>query len=551
MDDVQRLNLYAPECYFQGDTLNGYTAKSAPIFMPNLVGGYMPGRPGKPELHENGHSNTILAALRHGYVVACPGIRGRTSQVGKAPALIADLKAVVRYLRHHRDLIPGNTERIITSGTSAGGALSALAGASGNQPAYQPYLAAIGAADERDDIFAANCYCPIVNLENADPAYEWQFCDETYYRSWSGEGHLDQQQQLLACQLKPLFPAYLNSLGLTDENGQPQMAEYTAWREDCYESGHRPDRVTFTRDIAVDARRRDFSANALYQQVHEAGLGPVIDPTGGLKHLAEGKLHTATENPDLVLRNDGHRILRGARFQAELDLTFDEEHIRCMRRHAQLVGDIAPERARDEVEKILLADFRYPMLKRRFPATESGLRTLHVAGVWEALFPSVVYDEAAVCAFKRLRSSDLSVRLALLCRNAPAEHAEAMMKHLHFPAKVVAKALVCLQAMQPEISLLACAKLGMEALESARDILCALEDETALARMDQTLKRLQGKPLSLKALAVNGADLKPLFEKQGRPLREMSSVLDVLWEAVLNGETENTKEALLDAQQHL
>lgn len=220
-DDVQRLNLYAPECYFQQDALNGYTAKSAPIFMPNLVGGYMPGRPGKPELHENGQPNTILAALRHGYVVACPGIRGRTSQVGKAPALIADLKAVVRYLRHHRDLIPGNTERIITSGTSAGGALSALAGASGNQPAYQPYLAAIGAADGRDDIFAANCYCPIVNLENADPAYEWQFCDETYYRGWAGEGYLDQQQQLLARQLKPLFPAYLNSLGLTDENGQP------------------------------------------------------------------------------------------------------------------------------------------------------------------------------------------------------------------------------------------------------------------------------------------------------------------------------------------
>ena len=148
-------------------------------------------------------------------MVACAGIRGRSSIAGKAPALSVDLKAAVRYLRHHRDLIPGNTERIITSGTSAGGALSALAGASGNQTAYQPCLAAIGAADERDDIFAANCYCPIINLENADPAYEWQFCDEAYYRGWSGEGHLDQQQLQLARQLKSLFPAYLNSLGLT------------------------------------------------------------------------------------------------------------------------------------------------------------------------------------------------------------------------------------------------------------------------------------------------------------------------------------------------
>lgn len=45
----------------------------------------------------------------------------------------------------------------------AGGALSAIAGASGNSKDYEPYLEAIGAAKERDDIFAASCYCPIHN----------------------------------------------------------------------------------------------------------------------------------------------------------------------------------------------------------------------------------------------------------------------------------------------------------------------------------------------------------------------------------------------------
>ena len=64
-------------------------------------------------------------------------------------------------------------EKIITSGTSAGGALSALTGATGNCEDYEPFLKAICAADERDDIFAANCYCPIHNLDNADTAYEW------------------------------------------------------------------------------------------------------------------------------------------------------------------------------------------------------------------------------------------------------------------------------------------------------------------------------------------------------------------------------------------
>ena len=334
-------------------------------------------------------------------------------------------------------------------------------------------------------------------------------------------------------------------LHVTDENGRPQMAEYTAWREDCYESGHRPDRVTFTRDIAVDARRRDFSVNALYQQVHADGLGPVIDPTGGLEHLSAGQMHTVTENPDLVLGNDGHRILRGARFQAELDLTFDENHIASMRRHAHLVGDIAPERIRDEVEKTLMADFRYPTLRRRFPAAESGLKTLHAAGVWETLFAPVAYDEAAVCALKRLTLPSLPVRMALVCRSASIKDAQAMMQRLHFPSKETAQMAACLQAMQPQPSLLAYAKLGMETLLNAQAILRAVEDEPGLARLDEALCALRGKPLSLKELAVNGADLKPLFEKQGRPMKEMSGVLEGLWQDVLEGKAENAKDALL------
>ena len=47
---------------------------------------------------------------------------------------------------------------------------------------YEPYLKEIGAADERDDIFAASCYCPIHNLENSDTAYEWLFCGENEFR---------------------------------------------------------------------------------------------------------------------------------------------------------------------------------------------------------------------------------------------------------------------------------------------------------------------------------------------------------------------------------
>ena len=223
-DDIQRLNLYVPESYYSGASINYYTLHTAPIFLPNTVGGYMPGPADVPEVNGHGEPNTVLRALMHGYVVACAGIRGRSSctdgvYTGKLPALIVDMKAAIRYLRYNADCIPGNTDRMITSGTSAGGALSALTGASGNAAEYQPYLEAIGAADARDDIFAANCYCPIINLENADAAYEWQFCGESSYHGWHNQGQLTPEQNRISCTLKGLFPAYLNRLGLADDTG--------------------------------------------------------------------------------------------------------------------------------------------------------------------------------------------------------------------------------------------------------------------------------------------------------------------------------------------
>ena len=174
-------------------------------------------------------------------------------------------------------------------------------------------------------------------------------------------------------------------LHLTDPDGTRHMAEYTTFREDSYRCGHRPDQVRFTTDIAVDALRRDFSVNALYRQVFPDGLGPVIDPTGGLGHLRRGVLHTVTADPDQVLKDDGLRILRAARFQAELDLEPTDALLESLTRYAPLLRDIARERLREELQKTLLADWRYPQLKRRRPGTESGLRTILHIGAWPEL----------------------------------------------------------------------------------------------------------------------------------------------------------------------
>jgi hypothetical protein len=161
-------------------------------------------------------------ALANGFVVVAPGCRGRDNQrpdgtyYGKAPAAIVDLKAAVRYLRHNRDRIPGDPEHILSSGGSAGGALSSLLAASGNHPDYAPYLEALGAADERDDIFAAIGFSPIVNLEHADGAYEFEMGPIPVAGPAVGPikivpGLVDQE---LSAQLVEEFKAYQNGLGL-------------------------------------------------------------------------------------------------------------------------------------------------------------------------------------------------------------------------------------------------------------------------------------------------------------------------------------------------
>ena len=252
----QRLSLYVPAAYYEGRSVGGYDAQSAPIFFPNSVGGYMPSLPSSPGPGRDGGPNALLVALARGFVVAAPGTRGRTSQdaagryTGKAPAAIVDLKAAVRYLRLNDSWIPGDAKKIVSSGTSAGGALSALLAASGNDPAYEPYLKAMGAADARDDVYAASVYAPITDLDHADMAYEWQFAGVNDFtrRVFEGpppgappdlgdrlegpatlpppapaqaSGTLTAAQVELSRALAAGFPAYLNSLGLTRADGSP------------------------------------------------------------------------------------------------------------------------------------------------------------------------------------------------------------------------------------------------------------------------------------------------------------------------------------------
>ncbi len=279
--DYQSLDVWVPVA-INGKP---YDASNAPVFFVIGVGGYMsarnrgggfpgggpggpggpPGGPGGPEGGpggppgglggpggpggankangggylglggEAGVGDNKALALAYGFVVVQPGCRGRDNEwpdgdprgadgkyYGKAPAAMVDLKAAVRYLRHNRGVMPGDPEKIFSTGGSAGGALSCLLAASGNSDLYAPYLEAIGAADERDDICGSASYSAITDLEHADAAYEWEYGKIPSAGNQGGPmgfipaGLVDQD---LSGQLSDLFLKYQDELALEGMGG--------------------------------------------------------------------------------------------------------------------------------------------------------------------------------------------------------------------------------------------------------------------------------------------------------------------------------------------
>lgn len=175
-------------------------------------------------------------ALADGHVVISLGTRGRGALAadgtwaGKAPAAVVDTKAAIRYLRLNDAVMPGSAERIVVTGTSGGGGLSAIVAASGNSPDYLPYLAEVGAAGIdasgastlRDDVFATIAYCPITDLGHADRAYEWLYGG--YRTDANTDGGLTDVLSAASQTLAAAYPGYLDGLGLTLSDGTPLTA---------------------------------------------------------------------------------------------------------------------------------------------------------------------------------------------------------------------------------------------------------------------------------------------------------------------------------------
>lgn len=243
--DYETLGIYVPGAYLEASA-NGdgtytasvkpdaqvgqFTAATAPYILPVNTPGYNASQ--APTWLADG----IASYTQAGMIYLQSGIRGRDNTtdsqgqevVGGAPWGVTDLKAAIRYVRYNKDLLPGDTDKIVSFGHSGGGAQSAVLGASGDSTLYNPYLEALGAAMKdkegnpiSDAPYGTMAWCPITSLDYADAAYEWnlgQFADS----ETRAEGTFT---QALSQDLAKEYANYLNQLGLKHEGQALTLAE--------------------------------------------------------------------------------------------------------------------------------------------------------------------------------------------------------------------------------------------------------------------------------------------------------------------------------------
>ncbi|GAA3601742.1 CCA tRNA nucleotidyltransferase [Marihabitans asiaticum] len=150
--------------------------------------------------------------------------------------------------------------------------------------------------------------------------------------------------------------------------------EITTYRADEYDRSTRKPVVAFGDTLDGDLVRRDFTVNAMALRLPDLEL---VDPHGGLLDLAAKRLRTPSA-PEVSFADDPLRMMRAARFVAQLGLTPSPEVVTAMTEAADSLQIVSAERVRDELVKLLLADDPVP-----------GLRLLVEVGLAEQMLPEV------------------------------------------------------------------------------------------------------------------------------------------------------------------
>ncbi|MFD5214160.1 CCA tRNA nucleotidyltransferase [Microbacterium sp. NPDC058345] len=195
-----------------------------------------------------------------------------------------------------------------------------------------------------------------------------------------------QPDEILAI-VKPIASAHWDigrAFGTIGARVRGEQVEITTYRADSYDGVTRKPVVEFGDSIDGDLLRRDFTVNAMALRVaapapqSTSAPGPqLIDPTGGVEDLIAGTLRTPID-PAVSFGDDPLRMLRAARFSAQLDFDVDAATFAAIERLRETLSIVSPERVQGELVRLLQTD-----------DPVRGLRVLVDSGLIEEFLPEV------------------------------------------------------------------------------------------------------------------------------------------------------------------
>lgn len=350
--------------------------------------------------------------------------------------------------------------------------------------------------------------------------------------------------------------------------------EYTRFRTEEYEKGnHSPKSVQWVDDLNQDAKRRDFTVNAIYYDIIKKYI---IDPCHGQDDLANKIIRTVV-SPDLTLSRDGLRIVRALRFAQELQFEIDKTTEKACMHFIHLLRDISAERITDELRKIFHAYEKFGQKLSPYKIVQR----LNKWRIWKQILPTYAIncfdiDGNGFCIFRKNKNNLLRSFYKKVYTTIPQELGYfgflillvigdmgsnitegrvtySVMKVLGNDGLKETKTM---QQKVKNILLCLLQKNNFETLLSFKQFAIAYHnysgDEKRMLHLidDAYYCKVEAEYLSMKAKNIPftpaGLDISPKqLEEQGYKGKELGQVLNLLWTEVLLENLPNQEEKLL------
>ncbi len=290
-----------------------------------------------------------------------------------------------------------------------------------------------------------------------------------------------------------------------------ESAEVTTFRLDGgYTDGRHPDKVNFTRELAEDLSRRDFTVNAMALSAE----GEIVDLFGGREDLAAGIIRAVGE-PAVRFGEDALRILRALRFASRLDFKIEEKTALALHECAHLLSLVSRERIATELFGIVMGKGAEKIVDEYSDVIAcAGVKPSPVDG--DLPFDKVIRMAALL---REDREGVYSLKLSNKLRDEITELID------NYDAVLPADESSALHLMN---------KIGYEGALR----LCRLRKDAGDAVI---AAKKSGKPYTVGALAVNGSHLM----QAGYEGKEIGQTLERVLRAIMDGELINRKDEIL------